>query len=62
LKESLIKIDSSLAYLSFGFIKKFDHFLTVLLNNRARLWKIVIQLKHPLAIHEAQKSALHHRE
>jgi hypothetical protein len=23
---------------------------------------IIIELKHPLAIHEAQKSALHHKE
>ena len=30
-------MDSYLADLSFGFIKKFDHFLPVLLHNRALL-------------------------
>ncbi|AUM64727.1 hypothetical protein C0R09_09435 [Brevibacillus laterosporus] len=38
----MIKIDSFLAYLGFGFIKKFDHFLPVLFHNRARLLKIVL--------------------
>lgn len=42
LKESLVKIDSSLAYISFRFIKKFDHFLTVLLNNHTRLLNSII--------------------
>lgn len=37
IKENLIKLDSSLASISFRFIKKFDHFLTVLPNDHALL-------------------------
>ncbi|CAH0290529.1 hypothetical protein SRABI84_04192 [Peribacillus simplex] len=33
-------MDSSLAYLSFDFIKKFDHFLPLILNNSALLLNI----------------------
>jgi len=42
-------MDSPLAYLGFGFIKKFDHFLPPILNNSARLLKIVIEETSPLA-------------
>lgn len=41
-------MDSYLAVLSYGFIKKFNHFLPSILNNRARLLKIVIEEMHLL--------------